>query len=173
MSLPFSSTSFNFQPEVYLFPEQYNDDFRLQLRKYLNNIASALNVKENGFYLEEETPTAGVFIPIATPKSSANVKFRPMFRKVVDFGALPNATTKSVPHGISTTENYSIIKLQGGATDAGVSTLNSALAIPMDGIPNNQRVSLTMDATDVIIQTSMDRTNYTRTFIVIEYIKEV
>ncbi len=173
MSLPFNKTPFNFQPQVYLFPEQYNDDFRLQLRKYLNNIAIALNSKENGFYLEDETPTAGLFIPIATPKSSANVKFRPMFRTVVDFGALPNNTTKTVPHGIITTEDFSIIKLQGGATEPGVSTINSALALPADGIPNNARVSLEIDATDVIIKTSMNRSSYTRTFIVIEYIKEI
>ncbi len=173
MSLPFSSTPFNFQSEVYLFPEQYNDDFRLQLRKYLNNISIALNAKQNGFYLEEETPTAGLFIPIATPNSSANVKFRPIFRTVVDFGALPNNTTKTVPHGITTTEDYSIVKLQGGATEPGVSTINSALPLPMDGIPNNERVSLEIDATNVIIRTAMNRTNYTRTFIVIEYIKEI
>lgn len=173
MSLPFNTDPFNFTPEVFLFPDQYNDDFRLQLRKYLNNMAIALSAKENGFYVEEEMPTAGLFIPLATPNSSANVQFRSMFRTTVDFGALPNNTTKTVPHGITTTQDYSIIKLQGGATEPGVSTINSALAIPMDGIPNNERVSLEIDATNVIIKTSMDRTSYTRTFIVIEYIKEI
>lgn len=173
MSLPFNKTPFNFQPQVYLFPEQYNEDFRLQLRKYFNDIAIAVSAKENSFYLEDETPTAGLFIPIATPNSSANVKFRPMFRVVVDFGALPNSTTKIVPHGITTTENFSIIRLNGVATEPGVSTLTEALSIPMDGIPNNQRISLTMDDTNVIIETATNRTAFTRTFIVIEYIKEV
>ena len=167
-----SSTPFNFQPEVYLFPEQYNDDFRLQLRKYLNNIASALNVKENGFYFEEETPTAGLFIPIATPNSSANVKFRPMFRVVVDFGALPNNATKSIPHGITTTQDYSIIRLNGAATDPGVTTITEAIPIPFVST-NPLQVVLTMDATNINITTGMDRTNFTRTFIVIEYIKEI
>lgn len=169
----FEPNPFTFQPDIFLFPEQYNDDFRLQLRKYLNDIAVALNVKENGFYVEDEIPTAGLFIPTFSTTTSANTKFRPMFRTVVDFGALPNNGTKTVPHGITTTQDYSIIKLQGGATEPGVSTINSALAIPMDGIPNNERVSLEIDATDVIIKTSMDRSNYTRTFIVIEYIKEI
>ncbi len=167
-----SSTPFNFQPEVYLFPEQYNDDFRLQLRKYLNNIASALNVKENGFYFEEETPTAGLFIPIATPNSSANVQYRPMFRTVVDFGALPNNAVKTVPHGITTTQDYSIIRLSGVATDPGATTLDSAIPIPFVG-NNPFEVELEMDATNIIIETGMNRTNYTRTFIVIEYIKEI
>ncbi len=172
MSTPFNKTPFNFQPQVYLFPEQYNDDFRLQLRKYLNNIAIALNAKENGFYLEDETPTAGLFIPIATPNSSANVKFRPMFRVVVDFGALPDNGTKTVSHGITTTEDFSIVRFDGSATDPGATTLESAIPIPFVG-NNPFEVEMEMDATDIIITTGMDRTNYTRTFIVIEYIKEV
>ncbi len=173
MSTPDFEPPFNFISEVFLFPEQYNDDFRLQLRKYLNDIVISLNVKEAGFHVENEVPTGGLFIPTFSTDTNANLEYRPMFRTVVDFGALPNNGTKTVPHGITTTQDYSIIKLQGGATEPGVSTINSALPLPMDGIPNNERVSLQIDATNVIIRTSMNRTNYTRTFIVIEYIKEI
>lgn len=173
MSTPDFEPPFNFISEVFLFPEQFNDDFRLQLRKYLNDIVISLNVKETGFFVENEIPTGALFIPTFSTDTSANLEYRPIFRTVVDFGALPNNSTKTVPHGITTTQDYSIIKLQGGSTEPGVSTINSALPIPMDGIPNNERVSLEIDATNVIIKTAMNRTTFTRTFIVIEYIKEI
>lgn len=170
----FEPNPFNFQPDVYLFPEQYNDDFRLQLRKYLNDITIALNVKENGFYLEDETPTGAIFIPIFTTDGATNTKFRPMFRTVVDFGALPNNSTKTVPHGISTTQNYSVVHLYGAATQPGASTLTSSIPIPQAGIPNNDRIELEIDATNVIITTARNtRSDYTRTFVTIEYIKEI
>lgn len=173
MSTPDFEPPFNFISEVFLFPEQFNDDFRLQLRKYLNDIVISLNVKETGFYIKNEVPTGGLFIPTFSTDTSTNLEYRPIFRVVVDFGALPNNSTKSVPHGITTTQDYSIIRLNGVATEPGVNTLTEALSIPMDGIPNNQRISLTMDVTNIIIETATDRTAFTRTFVVVEYIKEV
>ena len=47
----FSSNPLNFQPEQYTFPEDFNDSFRIRLTQDLNNLAVALNAKENGFYL--------------------------------------------------------------------------------------------------------------------------
>ena len=172
MSTPDLEPPFNFISEVFLFPEQFNDDFRLQLRKYLNDIVISLNVKETGFYIENEVPTGGLFIPIFSTDTNANLEYRPMFRVVVDFGALPNNTTKAVPHGITTTQDYSIIRLSGVATDPGATTLDSAIPLPFVG-NNPLEVELEMDATDILITTGMNRTNYTRTFIVIEYIKEI
>lgn len=165
---------FNFISEVFLFPEQYNDDFRLQLRKYLNDIVISLNIKENGFYIENEVPTGALFIPTFSTDTETNAQYRPIFRKVVDFGALPNNSTKTVPHGISTTENYSVIHLYGVATQPGVSTLASSIPIPQAGIPNNDRIELEIDSTNVIITTAKNtRSDYTRTFVTIEYIKEI
>ena len=172
MSTPEFEPPFNFISEVFLFPEQFNDDFRLQLRKYLNDIVISLNVKETGFYIENEVPTGGLFIPTFSTDTPSNVTYRPMFRVVVDFGALPNNSTKSVPHGITTTQDYSIIRLNGAATDPGATTITEAIPIPFVST-NPLQVVLTMDATNINITTGMDRTNFTRTFIVIEYIKEI
>ena len=169
----FSPDPFYFQPDTYLFPDEFNEDFRIKLRQYLNDISVSLNVKETGFYLEQEVATGQLFIPIFGTTKSNNISYRPVYRTVVDFGTLPNNSTKSVAHGISTTENYSIIHLYGSATDPGVSTITSAIPIPYASAVGANIVELNMDATNVNITTGTNRTNFTRTFVVIEYIKEV
>lgn len=169
----FSSNPFNFQPDVYLFPEDFNLDYSTKLRQYLNDIAIGLNAKENGFYIDNETPTAGLFIPTFSNTTAQNINYRPMFRLVVDCGALPNTSTKSVAHGLTTTQTYSIVKIYGGATDPGASTLTEALPLPFASPTLSDNISVTMDATNINITTGSDRTAYTRSYVVIEYIKEV
>lgn len=169
----FNPNPFFFQPESYLFPEEFDETFIVKLRQYLNDIAVSLNVKETGFFVEDEVATGQLFIPTFSSTTAANLNYRPVYRTVVDFGALPNTATKSVPHGITTTQNYSIVHLYGAATDPGVSTITSALPIPYASATAANTVELNMDATNVNITTGIDRTAYTRTFVVIEYIKTV
>ena len=174
MSTPnFFPDPLNFQPDVYLFPEEFNDSFRIKLRQYLNDIAIALNAKENAFYFPKETPTGGLFIPTFNTNRAQNATYRAVYRTEIDFGALPNTSTKTVAHGITTTENWSLIKLFGGATDPGASTITSGLSIPFASPTLANNISLEIDATNVIITTGSNRTAYTRTFITIEYIKEI
>lgn len=169
----FSSDPYNFQPETYIFPEEFNDDFRIKLRQYLTDISIALNAKETSFYLEEETATGRNFIPLFGTDASQNQEYRPVYRTVVDFGALPNATSKSVAHGISTTQNYSIVHLYAAATDPGASTITEGIPIPYASSTAADNIELTMDATNVTITTGVDRTSFTRCFVTIEYIQEV
>lgn len=168
----FSQNPFNFQPDVYPFPEEYNDDFLLKLRNYLNDIAIALNAKENGFYSQDETPTAGLFIPTFSNTTAQNINYRPVYRVAVDTGALPNTGTTSTAHGISTSASYSVIHIYGGATDPGASTITSGIPLPYASPTLADNISVTMDATNINITTGSNRSAYTRSFVVIEYIKE-
>ncbi len=169
----FNPNPFYFQPDTYIFPEVFDETFRIKLREYLNNISISLNSKESGFFLENEIPTGRLFIPTFSSTTSQNLEYRAVYRTVVDFGALPNTATKSVAHGISTTQNYSIVHLYGAATDPGGATITSALPIPYASSTAANNIELNMDATNVNITTGSNRTAYTRTFVVIEYIKQV
>lgn len=169
----FNPNPFYFQPDTYIFPEQFDDDFRLKLRQYLNDIALSLNAKETGFFIDTEVATGQSFIPTFSSTESQNAAYRPVYRKVVDCGALPNTATKTVAHGITTTQNYSVVHLYGAATDPAAGTLNSALPLPYASATAANTVELNIDATNVNITTGINRTAYTRTFVVIEYIKEV
>lgn len=169
----FNVNPFNFQPDTYIFPEEFNDDFRIKLRQYLNDSSVSLNSKENGFYFQEEVPTGRQFIPLFSTSKSQNVQYRPVYRTVVDFGSLPNTAAKSVAHGLTTTQNYSLVNIYGAATDPAAATMTSGIALPFSSPVLANNIALEMNATNIIITTGSNRTAYTRTFVVLEYIKEI
>jgi len=169
----FSPNPFNFLPENYILPDAFSEEFIVKLREYLNTISINNNTKDSAFYITDELASGGLFIPTFGNTKAQNATYRAMYRKVIEFGALPNTATKSVAHGITTTENYSFIKIYGGATDPGVSTITSTLPLPFASPTLNENIKVDVDATNVNITTGIDRTAYTRSYIILEYIKEV
>lgn len=88
---------------------------------------------------------------------------KPLYRKVLSFGALPNNSTKSVAHNVSNLKR--IVKLEGFAGSSqnlGGITLPHATATP---------IALYADTTNVNVKTSSDATAYTKTYIYIYYTK--
>jgi len=176
MSTSFPNIIRNFLPENYIFPEDNTEEYDVKLRQYLNKIARSVNTKDSGLYTNQEIATGQQFLPIFNTGKSTNLTYREVFRKVIDFGALPDDTTKDVAHGITTTQDFSIVKLYGTATDPGASTLNAAIPLPYVNVepPNFNGVVLDMDETNVSITTTTDDfIDFTRCFIIIEYIAEV
>lgn len=142
--------------------EEAHPFFAEQLKK----ISNAVNVREVGWYLDEEVLTGKQFIPlygVANDVSGQNAQYRSIFRKVVDCSPL-SAGANSFPHGIdftnADTSNFSLIQLFGGATDD-----TGLTAIPL---PNNVD-SLTMTTTDILINVA---SAYDRAYVTIEYIRE-
>lgn len=134
----------------------------------LREISDAINTREIGWYIEDEVLTGKQCFSNATSAQlqdmgRSNV-YRSIFRKVLDFGTLPNTTTKSVAHGITFDANFTLIHLSASATDP---TGFTAIPIP------TTTASIGMDATNVNIATTANLTNYTRCIVVIEYLKEV
>lgn len=165
----------NFLAENYIFPEDNFEEYDVKLRSYLNDIASAVNTKDSGLYTDEEVLTGQQFLPNYSTTTSTNVNYRNVFRKVIDFGALPNTATKSVAHGIDTTQDFSIVRLYATATAPGVSTIQSAIPIPyMNVVTPTDSVQLLMGPINIFIRTTTaNYIAYTRCFVVIEYIKVV
>jgi len=136
----------------------------VRLYQNLNVMAMGVNNRDAGLYNTSEFVCGQQFFPdpALTSASSVTPTFRNVFRKVVNFGALPDTTGKNVAHGITTTVNTSFTRMYGAATDpAGF----SALAIP------NSDITLELDGTNVTITTTADLTAYTTTYVVLEYIK--
>ena len=90
---------------------------------------------------------------------------KPIYRKVIDFGALPNSTLKQVPHGISDID--AIVSLNG-VTFAKNKT---ATPIPYVYTDSINTVSLFLEGTNVCIQTFGDKTSYINTYVTLEYTK--
>lgn len=90
---------------------------------------------------------------------------KPLYRKVVNFGELPNNTAKEISHNISNIDK--IIRLSGYAYRPA-----DGFFIPIpQGAYNNTACSIFSNSTKITITTYTDRSLFTECYIVIEYTK--
>lgn len=133
-----------------------------------NNIANVVNLKETGYYITTEIVNSQFwFNPNVTAVDQSI--FRNDFRTVVNFGALPNATTKTVPHNIP---NFipgvaSWTRIYATATDA----TGAGIPIPYASSVLNENIIISVDDTNIYITTAIDYSNFTITYVVLEYLK--
>ena len=90
-----------------------------------------------------------------------------LYRKVVNFGALPNATTTTVAHGIS---NLGVVTdIKGIATN---SATGKRFPLPYSSttlVDNN--IDFSCNNTDITITTGVDRTGLDICYVILEYTK--
>lgn len=140
------------------------------LVEQLKKISNAVNIREIGWLLDEQLLSGKAFIP-GTNTGGTSQQFRQVLRKVIDFGALPNAATKSVPHGITFDGNFTLVFMGAYATNpTGIIALPIPYADP-NALAN--AISLTIDATNVNITTAINYSAYTRCYIIIEFLQEL
>lgn len=91
---------------------------------------------------------------------------KPLYRKVVNFGALPNSTTKTVAHNISNID--SIIFVKGMAK----STSDTYWVLPFlfEGSQSQYNIRTFVNTTNIQMLCDDDRSSYTA-YITIEYTK--
>lgn len=93
---------------------------------------------------------------------------RDVYEKVVNFGALPNATTKSVAHGI--TDLDYCISVSAVASNSEHSNFVLPLVQPeTTAIPS--QIGITLNATNINIYSGADRSGYTSCYVVLRYVK--
>ena len=88
-----------------------------------------------------------------------------LYQKTISCGALPAATDKRVAHGISNLDY--VVEAKGWAQAPGVNYTSVMF-------PNNsttQQVTLIIDPSDIILRDMADRSNYTKTYVTIQYTK--
>lgn len=134
--------------------DQANDFFNW----YIEDIVNQLNAKSGGIYPVQIVPSGKT---LAIGSSTFSV-----LRKALNFGALPNASTKSVAHGIPVGATFRIFNLQLSASD---STNMRYFCTQNYSLSPNGMVRLEMDATNVNVTTNADYTSYTDCFVIIEY----
>lgn len=88
-----------------------------------------------------------------------------IYRKILNFGTLPNAGTKAVAHGITGLDF--MISLIGTATNAG-RTAQLPLPYVSDG---TFAINSAVSGSNIQVQTYQDRTSYTVCYFVMEYTK--
>lgn len=151
----------SYVPVYDVVPEKW-EEARPFIVEQLKKVSNAVNVREIGFYLDEELLSGKSFIPGSNQMvdGGSSQQFRTILRKVIVFPGL-TARANSQPHGIVVDANFTLIQLFGSATNA--------TAMTGEPIPNGSD-TITYNATNIIITVAAV---YTRAYAVIEYIQEL
>lgn len=161
--IPMDSQNLESYVPVYdVAPENWQEEGRAFTVEQLKKYGNALNVREIGFYLDQELLTGKSFIPGLNNVESggSSQQFRTILRKVIIFPGL-TIGVNTQPHEIAVDANFSLIQLWGSATDA--------IALTGESIPNGAD-TISYTSTDIIITVSAA---YTRAWAFIEYIQEL
>jgi hypothetical protein len=128
----------------------------------LKKLANAVNVREIGFYLDQELLSGKAFIPGLNQglDGGSSQQFRTILRKVIIVGPISaGGNPNTIPHGISVDANFTLIQLWASATNS--TTFRSVTFSNPD--------TIWMDATNIYIDS--DNT-YDRCYAYCEYIQE-
>lgn len=149
-------------PISFEYPDK-EEQIPQQIELLYKRIANVMNTKEGALYQPLETATFQQFFIAGNPQ-----QFRPTYRKVIDFGALPNAGLKQVAHGIAFTTDFRMTRMYATATDPATP---SYIHIPHASPTLNENIKITVDGTNVNITTAINYTAYTTTYVILEFTK--
>lgn len=141
-------------------PEKW-DEAKPFIVEQLKLLANGLNVREIGFFLDEELLSGKQFIPTSSmsgDSSSNSQQFRTILRKVIDVSPLV-AGANAFNHGITFDANFTLIDLWVSGTNSGTLTARR--------ITGNDVI---MNATQLLITSPQV---FDRAFAFVEYIQEI
>lgn len=148
-------------PKSIDFPIE-NKELKYLVTEAYSKIVSAVNTKIGGNYQPIETSTFGKFFIVELQQ------MQDIFRITIATGTLPDNTTLLVPHNLDVDEDFTLVNIYGSATDTNNLTF---IPLPYSSPVLNENISLSMDQENVIITTGSTRSNYTQSYVVIEYTK--
>lgn len=151
----------SYVPVYDVIPEKW-EEARPIIVEQMKRMSNAVNIREIGWFLDEELLSGKAFIPGINNILGAGTSqtFRTILRKVITFPGLA-VGVNTQPHGLTVDANFSLIQLFGAATNA--------VAFTGEPLPNGAD-TITYDATNIIITVAAA---YTRAWAVIEYIQEL
>src|ERR1700742_4253207 len=91
----------------------------VRLYQNINLIALTLNTKDTGIYTTDEFVCGQLYFPdpSLSSASSTTAIARNVYRKVINFGSLPNSGLKSVLHDIPVTSGFTFTRIYGATSD--------------------------------------------------------
>ena len=142
------------QKAVYVYIKATSGLAENQQENVLNDVKGY--VDSSNSYSTDEVKTGGKWID-----------GKPIYRKVVNFGALPNATIKEVSFDNINADTF--VKIEGIA----MSNSGTAVTIPFtDTSSATQSITIIINSSSVSINTgTTNRSDYTKCYITIEYTK--
>jgi len=137
--------------------------FLTSLSDNVNNLLLSVNAKDIGIYDSNETLAGQSYFDADRQDQ------RPVYRKVIDFGALHNAAgTTTSPHGLDATWAYKFTRIYGATSDPAAKLY---LPLPYASATAADIIEVYIDNTNVNITVGKNRSSYTTTYIVLEYLE--
>jgi hypothetical protein len=124
-------------------------------------------MRDAGLYTLDEFINGQFFFPADPNTPQPNM--RNVHRKVINFGALPNAVIKSVAHGIPVNANFTFTRIYGCATDPNTTFIPIPYAAT-NAVNNN--ISLFVDPVNVNVATAIDYSDFTICYIILEWLTD-
>lgn len=139
--------------------------FLIELSESLNEIFLQANTKDWGYYDVTEQVNGQTWFPNPSLNSTSSTTpvRRQVYRKVINFGALPNSTSKAVAHGID------IAAYGSNVTFTRIYGCGSNPSTQFVGIPD-AKSTIVVDTTNITITTTANYSAYTTCYVVLEYI---
>jgi hypothetical protein len=158
---PANSLSYQI-PQSIAFSNDFNVFLR-QMKEFYELNSRATNSRDIGIYTTVEILNGQ---QIFTDDAQ---KYTQVFRKVIDFGALPNAGLKSVAHNIADiADNWRFTRIYADARDTSIANNPIFIAIPNSG---DYQAQISIDKTNINIKTTVNLSNFTSTLVFLEYAK--
>jgi hypothetical protein len=150
----------SYLPIYDVVPEKW-EDARPFLVEQFKKISDAVNIREIGWFLDEELLTGKAFVPgVNSVNGQTSQTFRQILRKVIIFPGL-TIGLNTQPHGLTVDYNFTLVAMFGGASDA--------IALTGEPLPNGVD-TISYDATNVYVTVAAA---YTRASVTMEYTQEL
>ena len=114
-----------------------------------------------------DTAYKDIYSTTETKTNKVWIDGKPIYRKVIDFGSLPNNTTKYIPHNINNINK--VIEIRGYATEIGTKNFYP-LPLQYKGADSSYNVEILVNNNNVIAVASKDRSMYIA-YLIVEYTK--
>jgi hypothetical protein len=134
------------------------EEGRAFLAEQLKKLANAINIREIGYFLDEELLSGKAFIPGANTGNTSQ-QFRTILRKVVDVGPLVAGVNAPIPHGVVFDANLTSIDSWVEATNS--TTLQAVTLVSPELVINGPNVNITSPGV------------FDRAFLIWEYVQEL
>lgn len=151
-----------YEPVYDVVPKDWEEG-RAFLAEQLKRHANAINIREVGYFIDQELLTGKAFIPGLNniAEGGTSQSFRTILRKVIEYPSGLSVGANPMAHGIFIDANFSLIQMFGAATNA--------VALTGEPLPNGADI-ITYNSTNVIVTVAAA---YTRAWVVMEYIQEL
>jgi hypothetical protein len=153
-----SSQDFESYVPVYdVIPDKW-EDARAFIVEQLRKITNAVNIREIGWFLDEESLSGKAFIP-GTNTGGTSQQYRSVLRKVIDLGPLIAGVNPPIAHGVTFDANLTSIDSWVEATNS--TTLVAVTLVNPEMVINGPVVNITSPGA------------FDRAFLIWEYTQEL